>query len=57
MDLRELKSNGPNLTAGQQAAFFHARKRRRERENASAAQFKVQGDQVGVKMTVTLQAA
>lgn len=54
MDLRSLKSSGPNLTTSQQNAFYHARKRRREREQANASEFKVKGDQVGLTMTVKL---
>lgn len=57
MDLRQIKGSGPNLTPAQQGAFYYARKRRRARENANLSEFKVKGDNVGVKMTVTLLAA
>lgn len=55
MDLKSLKAKGQTgLTANQQAAYFHARKRRRAREAASAAEFKVKGVVIGFRMVVSL---
>jgi hypothetical protein len=53
MDLTALKADGPNLSAGQQSAFYYARKRRRERERANASEFKSQ-DTMGVVVHVVL---
>lgn len=56
MDLKSLKARGADLSASQQGAFYHARRRRRARENAGAAQFKVKGVRLGMTMKVTLTA-
>lgn len=57
MDLKSLKASGVNLTAGQQAAFYYARKRRRERENASASEIRIKDGVVGIRIVVVLTTA